>query len=678
MQCVYLGNIKSFSHRLLTRHLSGVSINRLYKQSQATIPFTENERNTVNNALLRLCNEQKWISTLYTKGIPAFMVNSVELRERFIEYIDNNDELRVTIRTTLLEALNNLRVTNSSATDVLDSTCETLTPYLSQYMQNELPRATLAFHGAKHLADLTRPLEGYQPRSFRRKVIAHLGPPNSGKTYEAHLRLLGAKSGVYCAPLRLLAWEMQQRLQDEGIQCSLLTGQDVSITTKDTHMACTVEMTQLNRDYGCAVIDEMQMIGDSNRGFAWTRAFLGLRTPELHICGSTSCYLLAKSFCNMAGDLLEVKEHTRLGTVSILDEPVKISDLLPGDCIVCFARNTALRIATAIERQCFKNDGSKPASTVVIYGSLPPETRKQQINDFNSRKKQILVASDVIGMGVNVRIKRVIFHSLTKYDGSRYRMLTAAEVQQIAGRAGRYSLNCGNGYVGCTREDDIVHLKRLMRRKEDQLESAYIAPSTDTLSAFIDAVRGVTDPPGTLSECIKIYRSMAQSTQMFKLLDMKSILKVANALSQIELPTRTIVEYLFVPLGSQPALQLILRTFALSHSVVNNVKLRNVIHEDAMELLENCENFTVQNIKEHIRQLEMLYQILDAYVWLGYKFPDVYVDHVAAASVKGKIARTLHERLEQSLASGDNMDGIPETDDDALEAVIARQLIRSH
>lgn len=105
------------------------------------------------------------------------------------------------------------------------------------------------------------------------------------KTYSALKALAASTSGIYCGPLRLLAWEVVERLRANQVKCDLITGQERDLVEDATHTSCTVEMTDLSQRYECAVIDEMQIIGDPSRGWAWTQAFLGLQSREIHLCG---------------------------------------------------------------------------------------------------------------------------------------------------------------------------------------------------------------------------------------------------------------------------------------------------------------------------------------------------------------------------------------------------------
>lgn len=135
----------------------------------------------------------------------------------------------------------------------------------------------------KKVSDLTEPAYWYvEAREIKRKIIYHAGPTNSGKTYQALQSFMSSESGIYCGPLKLLANEVYHKANDAQTKCDLLTGEerkfaDPQVEQAAEHMACTVEMANLEKDYDVAVIDEIQMIKDQQRGWAWTRAFLGLK-----------------------------------------------------------------------------------------------------------------------------------------------------------------------------------------------------------------------------------------------------------------------------------------------------------------------------------------------------------------------------------------------------------------
>ena len=291
----------------------------------------------------------------------------------------------------------------------------------------------------KTLADLRYPTEWYPAtRTVHRTIHLHVGPTNSGKTYHALQRLEQAKTGVYAGPLRLLAHEVYTRLNAKGKECMLVTGEEKrapndSLTSDLT--SCTVEMMPLNKDVDVAVIDEIQMIGNAERGWAWTQAVLGVKAREVHLCGETRTVPLIRELCASIGEKLVVHEYERLSPLQMADKSLQgnLKKLRKGDCIVSFS----VMGIHALRKQIEQTTGRKVAT---VYGSLPPETRAQQARLFNDPDNDydFLVASDAIGMGLNLSIKRVIFESSSKFDGFRQRTLAVPDIKQIAGRAGRY------------------------------------------------------------------------------------------------------------------------------------------------------------------------------------------------------------------------------------------------
>ena len=288
---------------------------------------------------------------------------------------------------------------------------------------------------SEKLANLCDPHLWYPlARQMKRKIILHVGPTNSGKTHSALEALKKAPSGVYCGPLRLLAQEIYDRFQGDGIPTNLLTGQLRHVSDDSSHLSCTVEMAPTDMLYHCAVLDEIQMISDPDRGWAWTRVLLGVPAKEIHLCGNETVVDVIREIVEACGDELEVKTYKRLSALKVPEEPLEtIYDLRRGDCVIAFSRSKVHAIKNQIERELKQK-------CCIVYGRLPPETRSQQAKLFNSSDNDypFLVATDAIGMGLNLNIKRVVFSTVEKYDGKSERKLTPSELKQIAGRAGRF------------------------------------------------------------------------------------------------------------------------------------------------------------------------------------------------------------------------------------------------
>ena len=200
----------------------------------------------------------------------------------------------------------------------------------------------------------------------------------------------------------MLAQEVYHRFKADGVPCSLVTGDDVKFPDDDQVpriTSNTVEMVSLGQEYDVGVIDEIQMIANSSRGWAWTRAFLGAQVAELHLCGETRAIPLIRELCALTGDNLEVHRYERLNALEVMPHSLKgnLNSLEKGDCIVVFSRKGIHAMKADIE----KTTGRRAA---IVYGGLPAEIRTQQANLFNDPDNDydFLVASDAIGMGLNL------------------------------------------------------------------------------------------------------------------------------------------------------------------------------------------------------------------------------------------------------------------------------------
>ncbi|MBL8361681.1 MAG: helicase [Rubrivivax sp.] len=289
-------------------------------------------------------------------------------------------------------------------------------------------------------------------RQLQRQVMLYVGPPNSGKTHAAFERLAQAANGAYLAPLRLLALEGRDRLVARGVPCSLLTGEENVPTPGARVVSSTIEMVGTNTVIDVAVIDEAQMIFDGSRGWAWTQAIVAVPASEVIVICSAYAVPAIENLLNLCGERCTVRHFERKQHVQLLPQPVPLPSLTLGDAVVAFSRRDVLTLRDRIAA------AGHPVS--VIYGALPPEVRKREAERFADGASHILVATDAIGMGLNLPIRRVLFSTMTKFDGIDDRPLGESEVHQIAGRAGRFGIH-EEGFVGVLKEAEPGALKLL-------------------------------------------------------------------------------------------------------------------------------------------------------------------------------------------------------------------------
>lgn len=274
-------------------------------------------------------------------------------------------------------------------------------------------------------------------RAMKRHFILHLGPTNSGKTHEALQDFRTHENSIYLAPLRLLAQEVAENTNAAGVPCSMQTGEERSIAAGATHYSQTIELLDLHRAYEVAVIDEAQMMEDRQRGGAWTEAVLGVCAKRIHICAPPYARNELIRLVELCGDSYEIVEHSRLIPLSYAGSRKKYQK---GDALIVFSRRAVYEKAKELQSQGY--------SVSILYGAMPYEAKKYEAQQFQSGKTELLVATDCIGMGMNLPIQTVCFLEHKKYDGLDFRDLYPKEVQQIAGRAGRYGLYPNGYYVG--------------------------------------------------------------------------------------------------------------------------------------------------------------------------------------------------------------------------------------
>lgn len=436
--------------------------------------------------------------------------------EKFNHTLDDYIRLFEDVSRQILDYYNKAKRTNYSFDEVVSGNYKAYlsSGIISVLVTRHLP--SLVIEQFKRLLPVNPKDEYPEARKLKRKFILHLGETNTGKTYDALMRLKAAKSGVYLAPLRILALENFERLNNEGIPCNILTGEEEIIIPGATHSSRTIEKADLNTPCEVAVIDEIQLMSDYFRGAAWTRAVLGLVAPEIHVCGARNAREHIIKMITDCGDDYELKEYTRTTPLEVIKHKVKYDSVQPGDALIAFSRRDVLGLSRYFNMKGIKNS--------VIYGDLPPEVRRLQYSAFLSGENRILISTDAIGMGVNLPIRRIIFTSLEKFDGNEFRVLTPQEIKQIAGRAGRIGIY-DVGYVGSVYEDNSI-IENGLNLPDDDINYAVVGPS--------EAILDIGGLP--LKEKLAVWSTSAEVMEYYRKKDNRDAIIILDRLSAFPVP----------------------------------------------------------------------------------------------------------------------------------------------
>lgn len=368
---------------------------------------------------------------------------------------------------------------------------ETLFTLYPRFRQHKVKNKIL------ELVPMRPEMEFPEVREMHRNFILHIGPTNSGKTFQSLERLKLAGCGVYLGPLRLLALEVYEQMKKHGVPCTMRTGQECIEEENSRVTASTIEMADFDENYDIAVIDEAQMVTDPDRGHSWTKAILGIRAEEIHICMSPAAEQAVIHLIELCGDGYEIRRYVRK-TELICEKEAFVfpDDVQKGDALIVFSKKSVLDVAGRLEEQ--------KVNASVIYGSLPPEIRRRQMHLFNSGKTKVVVATDAIGMGLNLPVRRIVFLQADKFDGVSRRPLLVSEIKQIAGRAGRFGIY-NSGYVNAMGEKELEYIRERYEAEEE--------PVTQVNLGFPQILLDIEAP---LDEILKIWHDVTPSEPFIK------------------------------------------------------------------------------------------------------------------------------------------------------------------
>ena len=295
---------------------------------------------------------------------------------------------------------------------------------------------------------------------IKNKITAVLGPTNTGKTHLAIETMLSFDSGMIGFPLRLLAREVYDKIVKKTSldKVALITGEEKIIPSNAKYFLCTVESMPVDKQLDFVGVDEIQMCADHERGHIFTDRLLNLRGTKLTmLMGSYTI----KNIISKLDDDIEFINRNRLSKLSYAGYK-KISRIQRKTAIIAFSAEEVYAIAELIRRQ--------KGGAAIVMGSLSPKTRNAQVELYQSGDVDFLVATDAIGMGINMDLDHVYFSNLKKFDGRKLRKLNLSEIGQIAGRAGRY-LNDGSfGITGDCKDINAEEVDLLENHKFEEIQ----------------------------------------------------------------------------------------------------------------------------------------------------------------------------------------------------------------
>ena len=319
----------------------------------------------------------------------------------------------------------------------------------------------------------------------KNKITAVLGPTNTGKTHLAIETMLSFESGMIGFPLRLLAREVYDKVIKETSleKVALVTGEEKIIPSNAKYFLCTVESMPIEKEFEFIGVDEIQMCADHERGHIFTDRLLNLRGSKLTMLMGSSTI---RNIISKLDDDIEFINRERLSKLSYIGHK-KISRIDRKTAIIAFSAEEVYAIAELIRRQ--------KGGSAIVMGSLSPKTRNAQVELYQSGDVDFLVATDAIGMGINMDLDHIYFSNLKKFDGRKLRRLNLSEIGQIAGRAGRY-LNDGNfGITGNCKELNSEEVELLENHKFEELQFLYWRNSNLNFNNSFALIKSLDERP---------------------------------------------------------------------------------------------------------------------------------------------------------------------------------------
>ncbi|SFV75878.1 Helicase-like [hydrothermal vent metagenome] len=461
-------------------------------------------------------------------------------------------------------------------------------------------------------------------RQLRRKLILHIGPTNSGKTYQAMQQLKQSDTGYYLAPLRLLALEGYEDLQQSHINASLITGEEQIIDDEATHISSTIEMLNFDVDVDVCVIDEVQMIDDRDRGWAWANAIIGAPAKTIIMTGSLNAKEAIIALANYLQEPLEIIEFERKTPLTLLHKPIDIKHITSGTAVVAFSRKNVLKLKETL---------AKHFRVSVIYGNLSPEVRREEARRFREKETDVLVATDAIAMGLNLPIQTILFSTAKKFDGIFDRQLTPSEVKQIAGRAGRFGLS-EEGFVGAL---NTPTLKIIQNKFTQEIAPIHIP---FRVMANLDHIKLVSSilHENSLEKILQFFAENMEFNGPFYAANLEDMVEASHIVDKYQLDITTKYHLASAPLTLKSPY--VMDRF---QSYLKALEKKQPIPYNPPKLAGSFAHTT-----DEMLQCEDMIKEISLYLWLSYRFEEYFIDAQKAREYRSVLNKYMENSLQKS------------------------------
>lgn len=464
-------------------------------------------------------------------------------------------------------------------------------------------------------------------RELKRKLYFYVGPTNSGKTYSAMQEMISADTGTYLAPLRLLALENYEYLKSNNTPCSLITGEEENFDEEAGHICSTIEMINFNLEVDVCVIDEVQMLEDEDRGWAWVNAILGSPAKKVIMTGSVNALDIVKKIASYLDEELKVVKFKRKNPLKVLEKPIILRDIKKATALIAFSRNDVLRLKSKL---------SKYHKVSVLYGNLSPEVRREEAKRFRDGQSDILIATDAIAMGLNLPIKTLLFTTDTKFDGKSKRKLIPNEVIQIAGRAGRYGQH-EIGHIGATSRSVLNHINHMFH------SSMHTIKAPVKVKATLSQIEELSSHLGTkhLTTILNYFSKHMKYDGPFKAVNIKNMTQLAQILDK-----KTFMgledKYMLASAPINTRSPLILNAYLKYVNAVLNHKV--------VKYQLTSKVFGLAKSQKELLSAEDEVKKISLYLWLSYKFPELFPDNEKAAKIRTDVNTFCENSLKSNKA----------------------------